>query len=92
MSQFCHLNANVSALNLTRAYEEEDYTCDEYYAHNNASEVRGIKGMSSGIFNENVAAKFHDGGDAISKGRYLYDVCNISGLLDPPTNNLILFL
>ena len=63
---FCHLNANVSAMNLTRDYEEGDYTCDEYYAHNNASEVRGIKGMSSGIFNQNVAGKFHDGGDAIS--------------------------
>ena len=48
---FCHLNANVSALNLTRDYEEEDYICDEYYAHNNASEVseRGNPVISDSI-------------------------------------------
>lgn len=67
LPQFCHLNANASALNVTiETADESDFTCDEYYTHNNASEVRGIKGMASGVFSANVAAKFHDGGDAIS--------------------------
>ena len=66
-------------MNLTRAYTEEDYTCDEYYGKNNVSMVRGIKGMSSGIFNENVAAKWHDGGDAISKDEVNEPEWNLGG-------------
>ena len=75
---FCTLNQNASELNLT-VYDEEHYTCDDYYTKNEAHEKRGIKGMASGVFKENVEAKYHDSGDAISNDTLNEPEWNLGG-------------
>ncbi|XP_075685151.1 solute carrier family 12 member 6 isoform X2 [Rhinoderma darwinii] len=43
-------------------------TCDEYFAHNNVTEVQGIPGLSSGIIAENLWSNYLQKGDIIEKG------------------------
>ena len=40
--------------------------CDQYFEENNASWHQGIRGLASTAFQENIAGKFRDKGDAIS--------------------------
>ena len=44
----------------------DEFVCDPYFTANEASMVQGIKGLSSGVFYENIAASFGDSGEAIS--------------------------
>ena len=61
------------------AYTEEDYKCDEYYTKHEAKIVQGIKGLSSGIFYENVKNKYHDSGDALSSDEENEPEYNLGG-------------
>ncbi|XP_029437620.1 solute carrier family 12 member 6 isoform X2 [Rhinatrema bivittatum] len=53
---FCH---SSDLLNVT--------TCDEYFTHNNVTEIDGIPGMSSGIITENLWSNYLQKGDIIEK-------------------------
>lgn len=60
--------------------------CDPYYLANNVSLVRGIKGLSSGVFLENLAPNFLEYGQFIAYGRNATDV---ERTLDQPTFNMV---
>lgn len=60
--------------------------CDPYYLANNVSLVRGIKGLSSGVFMENLAPSFLEYGQFISYGRNATD---IERTLDQPSYNMV---
>ncbi|KAM9329393.1 solute carrier family 12 member 6-like [Gastrophryne carolinensis] len=42
-------------------------TCDEYFLHNNATEIPGIPGLSSGIISENLWSNYLQKGEIIEK-------------------------
>ncbi|CAO1414154.1 unnamed protein product [Diamesa tonsa] len=48
--------------------------CDPYYAANNISIVRGIKGLSSGVFYDNLMPSFLDYGQYIAYGKAPEDI------------------
>ena len=39
--------------------------CDEYFSDNNVTYQRGVKGLASGIFMENIGNQYYDTGTAI---------------------------
>ncbi|BFG05441.1 solute carrier family 12 member 6 [Drosophila madeirensis] len=51
--------------------------CDDYYLNNNVSKVKGIKGLASGVFYDNVWPSFLEKGQFISYGRDSIDIENI---------------
>ncbi len=67
--KFCWPLEQFSDLNDTSHLTEKDYECDEYFMANEANIRRGIKGIKSGVFGENVPNNFHEVGDAISSSR-----------------------
>ncbi|KAM5192403.1 solute carrier family 12 member 6 isoform 1-T1 [Mantella aurantiaca] len=42
-------------------------TCDEYFFHNNVTEIQGIPGMTSGIISENLWSSYLQKGEIIEK-------------------------
>ncbi|TDG40461.1 hypothetical protein AWZ03_013123 [Drosophila navojoa] len=54
-----------------------DRKCDEYYQNNNVTRVKGIKGLASGVFYDNIMPSFLETGQFISYGRNSVDVENI---------------
>ncbi|SPP73176.1 solute carrier family 12 member 6 isoform X2 [Drosophila guanche] len=51
--------------------------CDEYYLNNNVSKVKGIKGLASGVFYDNIWPSFLEKGQFISYGHDSVDIENI---------------
>ncbi|XP_034654488.1 solute carrier family 12 member 6 isoform X1 [Drosophila subobscura] len=51
--------------------------CDDYYLNNNVSKVKGIKGLASGVFYDNVWPSFLEKGQFISYGHDSIDIENI---------------
>ncbi|XP_028261584.1 solute carrier family 12 member 6 [Parambassis ranga] len=47
---------------------ELNATCDEYFASNNFSEIKGIPGLASGILMENMWSSYLSKGDVVGKG------------------------
>jgi len=64
-NQFCVRIQNKSSLHQNETVAD-DYECDEYFVANSVKEIRGIPGMSSGIFMDNVYNKYYDTGHVIS--------------------------
>uniref|UniRef100_W8BPR2 Solute carrier family 12 member 6 n=1 Tax=Ceratitis capitata TaxID=7213 RepID=W8BPR2_CERCA len=60
--------------------------CDEYYTNNNVSKVKGIKGLASGVFYENVLPSFLEKGQLIAYGKNTVDIENMA----PSTYNQII--
>ncbi|KAG8596485.1 hypothetical protein GDO81_001925 [Engystomops pustulosus] len=54
--RFCHPPGYLNA------------TCDEYFVHNNVSEIEGIPGLSSSIISENLWSNYLQKGEIIEKG------------------------
>ncbi|KAL5287968.1 hypothetical protein ACFFRR_008671 [Megaselia abdita] len=54
--------------------------CDSYYSENNVSLVRGIKGLNSGVFYDNLMPSFLDHGQYIAYGKAPRDI-------EPGTND-----
>lgn len=78
---FCHVNETIQdSVNDTSTLTMKDYVCDEYFSKNEPRSVRGVKGLASGIFQENVVNKFHDAGDAISSDEENEPEYNLGGL------------
>lgn len=59
--------------------------CDPYFASNNVSIVRGIKGLASGVFFDNIYPSFLENGQFITLGSNKSDI----EALDQPTYNQI---
>ncbi|KAH8322580.1 hypothetical protein KR074_007891 [Drosophila pseudoananassae] len=53
--------------------------CDDYYLANNVTRVKGIKGLSSGVFYDNIFPSFLEKGQFISYGKNPTDIENTSG-------------
>ncbi|XP_023030765.1 solute carrier family 12 member 4 isoform X3 [Drosophila tropicalis] len=53
--------------------------CEEYYLNNNVTKVKGIKGLSSGVFYDNIFPSFLEKGQFISYGRNSVDIENVGG-------------
>ncbi|XP_037946069.1 solute carrier family 12 member 6 isoform X1 [Teleopsis dalmanni] len=60
--------------------------CDEYYLNNNVTQVKGIKGLASGVFYDNLMPSFLEKGQFISYGRNLADIENMA----PSTYNQVM--
>ncbi len=58
--------APVNSSALAELTDLEDWSCDAYYLANEATERQGIRGLKSGIFDNNTFNKYHPQGDAIS--------------------------
>lgn len=59
---------------LEQLYCSAPGVCDPYYAANNVTLVRGIKGLASGVFMDNLAPSFLEYGQFIAYGRNASDV------------------
>ncbi|XP_067626906.1 solute carrier family 12 member 6 isoform X2 [Eurosta solidaginis] len=59
--------------------------CDEYFKTNNVSRVKGIRGLSSGVFYENIFPSFLEKGQLISYGKNAVDIENMA----PSTYNQV---
>nr|XP_018900328.1 PREDICTED: solute carrier family 12 member 4 isoform X2 [Bemisia tabaci] len=57
---FCHTNRTT--------------VCDPYFLTSNLTVVRGIKGLSSGVFFENIFDKFLTEGDAIARSKAVEEI------------------
>eukprot|EP00095_Tigriopus_kingsejongensis_P012275 maker-scaffold577_size191314-snap-gene-0.33 protein:Tk12275 transcript:maker-scaffold577_size191314-snap-gene-0.33-mRNA-1 annotation:"solute carrier family 12 member 4 isoform x2" len=79
-NMFCTLNETLGEVNSTVGLSKDDYICDEYFERNEPTVVQGIKGLRSGVFFNNVANKYHDGGDAISHDAENEPEYNLGGL------------
>ena len=64
-NQFCVRKPNSTKL-FQNETTEDDYECDEYFADNNVSYTRGVRGMSSGVMMENLVNQYYDTGNAIA--------------------------
>ena len=64
-NQFCVRKPNSTKL-FQNETTEDDYECDEYFQENEVNSVRGVKGMSSGIFMNNIVNNYYDSGNAIA--------------------------
>uniref|UniRef100_A0A672FYP9 Solute carrier family 12 member 6-like n=1 Tax=Salarias fasciatus TaxID=181472 RepID=A0A672FYP9_SALFA len=47
-------------------------SCDDYFASNNFSEIKGIPGLASGIISENLWSSYLSKGDVVEKGSPLF--------------------
>ncbi|KAH8272931.1 hypothetical protein KR018_011132 [Drosophila ironensis] len=56
-----------------------DGKCDEYYLAHNVTRVKGIKGLASGVFYDNIYPSFLEKGQFISYGKNPSDIENTSG-------------
>ncbi|KAJ1523941.1 hypothetical protein ONE63_010490 [Megalurothrips usitatus] len=54
---------------LHRQFCNKDGLCDPYYSTNNVTKVRGIKGLASGVFFDNIANSFLTEGNFIGRGK-----------------------
>lgn len=64
---------------LNQELTADDYICDEYFTANGAKMNRGIRGLKSGVFYENVLAKYVDSGDALSSDQKIETEWNLGG-------------
>ncbi|KAH8405519.1 hypothetical protein KR215_001947 [Drosophila sulfurigaster] len=53
--------------------------CEEYFMKNNVTKVKGIKGLASGVFYDNILPSFLDKGQFIAYGQKSEDIDNGSG-------------
>ena len=70
-NQFCTRKENYSNI---IEYPQNDtipdyFVCDEYFDENNVTEIRGVKGMASGILAENIKNNYYDAGHAIANSK-----------------------
>ncbi|KAH8320635.1 hypothetical protein KR067_006214 [Drosophila pandora] len=56
-----------------------DGKCDDYYLTHNVTKVKGIKGLASGVFYDNIYPSFLEKGQFISYGKNPTDIENTSG-------------
>ncbi|XP_073813225.1 solute carrier family 12 member kcc isoform X9 [Musca autumnalis] len=63
-----------------------DGKCDEYYLNNNVTKVKGIKGLSSGVFYDNLMPSFLELGQFIAYGKNASDIDNMA----PSTYNQVM--
>ncbi|XP_037817276.1 solute carrier family 12 member 6 isoform X7 [Lucilia sericata] len=63
-----------------------DGKCDEYYLAHNVTKVKGIKGLASGVFYENLMPSFLELGQFISYGKNPEDIDNTA----PSTYNQVM--
>ncbi|XP_065368005.1 solute carrier family 12 member 6 isoform X4 [Calliphora vicina] len=63
-----------------------DGKCDEYYLAHNVTKVKGIKGLASGVFYENLMPSFLELGQFISYGKDPEDIDNTA----PSTYNQVM--
>ncbi|KAI4893243.1 hypothetical protein NFI96_024940 [Prochilodus magdalenae] len=49
---------------------ELNAVCDEYFAHNNVTEIKGIPGLASGVITENVWSSYLSKGDLLERGSH----------------------
>ncbi|KPU76096.1 uncharacterized protein Dana_GF12875, isoform G [Drosophila ananassae] len=56
-----------------------DGKCDDYYLTHNVTKVKGIKGLASGVFYDNIFPSFLEKGQFISYGKNPSDIENTSG-------------
>ncbi|KAK6642647.1 hypothetical protein RUM43_004149 [Polyplax serrata] len=66
--------------------DDPELNCDPYWLKNNVSIVRGIKGLSSGVFLDNIRTSFLEEGQFISRTMNPEDIER----LDRPTYNQVL--
>jgi len=74
--QFCQPNSTIHGENIldnrtiwaneNTTIPHDEFVCDPYFNANEAAMVQGIKGLTSGVFYDNIAASFGDSGEAIS--------------------------
>ncbi|XP_034237314.1 solute carrier family 12 member 4 isoform X3 [Thrips palmi] len=83
---------DVSLANCTKAENGQLYNtfcknklCDPYFITNNVTKVRGIKGIASGVFFDNIADSFLMDGQYIARGK---DPKDIERLDSPPFNQV----
>ncbi|XP_072402320.1 solute carrier family 12 member 6 isoform X3 [Diabrotica undecimpunctata] len=69
----CHKNV-TGVLHKMFCTNETDYKCDPYYKKHNTSIERGIKGLSSGVFFDNIYDGFLEQGQFITKGKLQADL------------------
>ncbi|CAG9828614.1 unnamed protein product [Diabrotica balteata] len=69
----CHKNVS-GVLHKMFCTNETDYKCDPYYKKHNTSIERGIKGLSSGVFFDNIYDGFLEQGQFITKGKLQADL------------------
>ncbi|XP_028134717.1 solute carrier family 12 member 6 isoform X2 [Diabrotica virgifera virgifera] len=69
----CHKNT-TGVLHKMFCTNETDYKCDPYYKKHNTSIERGIKGLSSGVFFDNIYDGFLEQGQFITKGKLQADL------------------
>jgi len=65
---FCVRNINKTDL-FQNQTTDEDFECDDYFKDNNVTLTRGIKGMSSGVFMENIKNNYYDYGNVLANSR-----------------------
>ncbi|XP_057655789.1 solute carrier family 12 member 4 isoform X1 [Diorhabda carinulata] len=73
---FTDCNKNVSGV-LHKIFctgDETNYNCDSYYDQHNTSIIKGIRGLSSTAFFENIYDGFLEQGQFISKGKLPADL------------------
>ncbi|XP_037715715.1 solute carrier family 12 member 6 isoform X2 [Drosophila subpulchrella] len=56
-----------------------DGKCEEYFLANNVTKVKGIKGLASGVFYDNIWPSFLENGQFISYGKNAVDIENTNG-------------
>ncbi|XP_017839242.1 solute carrier family 12 member 4 isoform X2 [Drosophila busckii] len=56
-----------------------NHKCDDYFQNNNLTHVKGIKGLASGVFYDNIMPSFLEKGQFISYGRNSVDIENVGG-------------
>ncbi|XP_017124883.1 solute carrier family 12 member 6 isoform X2 [Drosophila elegans] len=56
-----------------------DGKCEEYFLANNVTKVKGIKGLASGVFYDNIFPSFLDKGQFIAYGKNAIDIENTDG-------------
>ncbi|XP_016953338.1 solute carrier family 12 member 6 isoform X2 [Drosophila biarmipes] len=56
-----------------------DGKCEEYFLANNVTKVKGIKGLASGVFYDNIWPSFLEKGQFIAYGKNAIDIENTSG-------------
>ncbi|XP_017070155.1 solute carrier family 12 member 6 isoform X1 [Drosophila eugracilis] len=56
-----------------------DGKCEEYFLANNVTKVKGIKGLASGVFYDNIFPSFLEKGQFISYGKNAIDIENTNG-------------
>ncbi|XP_030635305.1 solute carrier family 12 member 6 [Chanos chanos] len=49
---------------------ELNASCDEYFTHNNVTEIAGIPGLASGVIEENIWSSYLSKGDVLERGSH----------------------